>query len=522
MSLLRRASSPIRNFGKEKNALIFDVIFQHLSLDDDYQDKFNRHKCWAKWIRTSKEGQTKKKVTVSNGLADFMMEKIPIQCTCHYTDETGYEPKMLTLEVYMRSVKDKTSMVGSCEINLTSYAMDDQNSDLTFQIKDEDGKSIGGLQLSINVSFVEGKGKQPRGARLNSPRRTPENGHDQSNRSRSLNASPSPSPGFSQEPSGTPRSSAAKGAHRRQADDDSEPKSTSESAFPKSPQTASGKLVARIYFSDGTYTATVVRPNQTAAFVAQQVRNRRAAGGMHTLPDGEVLEEMRLFEGAVEGRMIRQLQDDELVAKVIAQWPEEEDAFLIFMMPTVNVEIGTEITSLDDLEEETEMTETFAPDEDDEEDLPDEHDHISDVEEEDEEGEEEDYGYGDLPVIDGKHPHHHDEDDEEEMTDGDEEDQIEEDESDEESDDHKEEEAAAAMAAAAAAAASDAKAKQAIDEKAAAEKKAADLELRLKEATEAMERQKAEMNAALGTELKDQNPKPSQQTKGACGGCVLM
>lgn len=31
---------------------------------------------------------------------------------------------------------------------------------------------------------------------------------------------------------------------------------------------------------------------------------------------GEVLDEMRLFEGAVEGRMIRQLQDDELVSKV--------------------------------------------------------------------------------------------------------------------------------------------------------------------------------------------------------------
>ena len=30
---------------------------------------------------------------------------------------------MLTTEVYMRSVKDQTDMVGSCELNLTSYAL---------------------------------------------------------------------------------------------------------------------------------------------------------------------------------------------------------------------------------------------------------------------------------------------------------------------------------------------------------------------------------------------------------------
>lgn len=73
-----------------------------------------------------RDGQTKKKVTIADGRANLMGEKIPIQvtepavsewaaqllsavqCTCHYTDEEGYEPKNLVLEVYTRSKGDKT------------------------------------------------------------------------------------------------------------------------------------------------------------------------------------------------------------------------------------------------------------------------------------------------------------------------------------------------------------------------------------------------------------------------------
>merc|ERR1712195_81423 len=142
------------------------------------------------------------------------------------------------------------------------------------------------------------------------------------------------------------------------------------------------------------------------------------------------------------GRMIRQLQDDELVSKVMSRWPEEEDAFLIFMMPTVNVEVGTEITSLDDLDEDevtevTEMTD-LNPDE---EDYEDEESVIDD------DHKEEGYGYKDLPVIAGEQPtkdlfeeEEDEEEDEVEVLEDDDEDEEEEEDEDEEEDEEEEEE----------------------------------------------------------------------------------
>merc|ERR1712166_690358 len=282
MSLLRRASSPIRNFGKQKNALLFEIVFQHLELEADFVDKYNKQKCWVKWIRTSKDGQTKKKVTIADGRANLMGEKIPIQCTCHYTDEEGYEPKNLVLEVYTRSKGDKTEMIGRTELNLTQYALQEAYEDLTFHIEDDDDAHVAELTVNINCSFIEGKGQQPKGARLNSPRRPNPNGYDSDDNRRDqagakANSSPRPRIGM-QEASGTPRSSAAKGAHklaRGDLDDmdmsASDPTSSArDSAFPKSPQTTDGK------------------PDYTAKFVSRQVRSRRPGGGSNILPDGEV------------------------------------------------------------------------------------------------------------------------------------------------------------------------------------------------------------------------------------------
>lgn len=517
MSLLRRASSPIRNFGKEKNALLFEVIFHHLELEGVYQDRYNRQKCWVKWIRTSKEGQTKKKVTISDGRADFMMERVPIECTCHYTHETGYEPKILNIELYTRSSKDKTVMIGAFEFDLTTYALQESNPDLAFPVKNEDGKKIGDLTVAINCSFIEGKGSQPRGARLNSPRRP--NGESPS---RSLNSSPSPSPQFGMaEPTGTPRSSAAQSAHRRAARDDvldaepvTESSRSDSSAFPKSPQTASGKLVARIYFSNGTYTSTVVKPNQTAAFISNQVRKRRAAGGTTTLPDGEVLEEMRLFEGAVEGKMIRQLQDDEFVAKVMSRWPEEEDAFLIFMMPTHSVEVGTEITSLDELDEEETETATIADEEEFDEEEFDEEEH----DEEDEEETGEKLGFDGLPVIDGQHPADEDDDEEEYDDEDDYEDEVQEDEVQHREEEEPEEEPEDERSQDTATELEETKKQSAVLKKESA-RKDAEMEALRRE----LDLMREQTNKQLGNQevLDNREAKPSQAKKGACGGCVI-
>ena len=134
----------------------------------------------------------------------------------------------------------------------------------------------------------------------------------------------------------TPRSAAAAAAHRRRpagptavnsgAQRAGSPKSSNLLADPN------GKQCARIYLANGQYISLMIKPADTAQKVGDRVRKRIQANPGDMLTADDVLDQMRIFEGLVEGRNFRELAAYELVTVVMEKWSGDEAAFLIFMM----------------------------------------------------------------------------------------------------------------------------------------------------------------------------------------------
>merc|ERR1712166_1174497 len=142
--------------------------------------------------------------------------------------------------------------------------------------------------------------------------------------------------GLSRMEASTPRSAAAAAAHRRRpagptavnsgAQRAGSPKSSNLLADPN------GKQCARIYLANGQYISLMIKPADTAQKVGDRVRKRIQANPGDMLTADDVLDQMRIFEGLVEGRKFRELETGELVITMMEKWSGDDTAFLIFMM----------------------------------------------------------------------------------------------------------------------------------------------------------------------------------------------
>ena len=143
----------------------------------------------------------------------------------------------------------------------------------------------------------------------------------------------------------TPRSAAAASAHRRRPDASAavnsggSPKTSNLLAAPD------GKQCARIYLANGQYISLMIKPADTAQKVGDRVRKRIQANPGNMLTADDVLDQMRIFEGLVEGRKFRELETGELVTTMMEKWSGDEAAFLIFMMlPEGSAAVDEQVT----------------------------------------------------------------------------------------------------------------------------------------------------------------------------------
>merc|ERR1712166_912499 len=131
--------------------------------------------------------------------------------------------------------------------------------------------------------------------------------------------------GLSRMEASTPRSAAAAAAHRRRPAGPTAVNSGAQRAgSPKS-----SNLLAD---PNGKYISLMIKPADTAQKVGDRVRKRIQANPGDMLTADDVLDQMRIFEGLVEGRKFRELETGELVITMMEKWSGDDAAFLIFMM----------------------------------------------------------------------------------------------------------------------------------------------------------------------------------------------
>jgi len=323
---------------------------------------------WVSWTRKrGKKGATKMEATMDCGYVELHGEPISVASTMYVNPkaENGFDSKILKVELMQRNQSTgKEELLGTAEVDLSEFA--DQSSD--HEPVDVDlmriGQRVGSLHLQVEATDADAKLRRvvPSTGDADSPRSDTSNGtwdldsvgtasiNEQNLSGYEDSLSPNGGGAARSPLESTPRSATAASLRGQ---DSLSPN------FQKGSQGSPGHghhknwyqqpdNFIRVYYEDGSFSVVKIDGSVRAHAVAKRLRERReAVTGTH-----ENFEMHRLHQGSVGERMLAEIDDQEVVAKVISEWRDEDECFLIFIKPASPDNTGGDMSEEEDMGEE--------------------------------------------------------------------------------------------------------------------------------------------------------------------------